>query len=466
MNQETKQCQNCSQNFQIEPEDFEFYEKIKVPIPTFCQECREQRRISFRNERSLYKRKCDLCGENVVSRISPDKPYLMYCQKCWWSDKWDGEDYKKDYDFSKPFFEQFKKLLFSTPHISIFNANTINSEWVNQETDDKNCYLNVGGHFNEDSAYNTYEFYSKDCFDNFWISKSELCYQNINCERCYNTLFSQDCFDCHDVILSFDCRDCGNIFGCANLRHKQYYIFNKPYLKEEYKKFLKENSLMSHKNIQPFKKNAKKIWLSMPRRDKFILKSNNCFGHSITHSKNVKNCWNGECIEDSKHLYITAWIKDSYDLSSFGFGELCYEGAHSIGVYNSKFFTFNMSRGKAEKMHSFNLEYCFNIIASHDCFGCVSLKNKEYCILNKQYTKEEYEKLVPKIIEHMNKMPYISKNQNAKIKMQNDNSKCKINENTETREIVYRYGEFFPPELSPFCYNETIAQEYFPLTKE
>jgi predicted metalloendopeptidase len=31
---------------------------------------------------------------------------------------------------------------------------------------------------------------------------------------------------------------------------------------------------------------------------------------------------------------------------------------------------------------------------------------------------------------------------------------------------IYKYGEFFPSELSPFCYNETIAQEYFPLTKE
>jgi hypothetical protein len=31
---------------------------------------------------------------------------------------------------------------------------------------------------------------------------------------------------------------------------------------------------------------------------------------------------------------------------------------------------------------------------------------------------------------------------------------------------VYKYGEFFPMELSPFAYNETIAQEYFPLTKK
>ena len=32
--------------------------------------------------------------------------------------------------------------------------------------------------------------------------------------------------------------------------------------------------------------------------------------------------------------------------------------------------------------------------------------------------------------------------------------------------IIYKYGEFFPSELSPFAYNESIAQEYFPLTKE
>jgi len=28
------------------------------------------------------------------------------------------------------------------------------------------------------------------------------------------------------------------------------------------------------------------------------------------------------------------------------------------------------------------------------------------------------------------------------------------------------WGEFFPHELSPFGYNETVAQEYFPLTEE
>ena len=93
--------------------------------------------------------------------------------------------------------------------------------------------------------------------------------------------------------------------------------------------------------------------------------------------------------------------------------------------------------------------YSYDVILSEDChnsnnlFACIGLRNKSYCILNKQYIKEEYERLVPRIIEHMNSMPYI-----------------------DQKGRVYKYGEFFPPELSPFAYNETIAQEYFPLTKE
>jgi RNA polymerase subunit RPABC4/transcription elongation factor Spt4 len=37
---ETKNCQNCKKDFNIEPDDFSFYEKMKVPVPTWCPECR------------------------------------------------------------------------------------------------------------------------------------------------------------------------------------------------------------------------------------------------------------------------------------------------------------------------------------------------------------------------------------------------------------------------------------------
>jgi len=444
MNSETKQCQNCKQNFVIEPEDFEFYNKIKVPAPTFCVDCREQRRIAFRNERSLYKRKCDLCGQSVVSRVSPDKPYKMYCSQCWWSDNWDSFSYGRDYDFNRPFFEQYKELLFSTPHISLLGGNSVNSDWVNQETDDKNCYLNVGGHFNEDSAYNTYEFKSNNCFDNFWANSNQLCYENIQCERCYKTCFSKECFDCQDVYFSLDCKNCNNIFGCVGLRNKQYHIFNQPYSKEEYLNFLKENSISSYKNLGQLKEKARNIHKSMPHRFASIIKSNNVSGHFITESKNAQNSWYAEQVEDCKNIYLAIDIKDTYDVSSFGWGELCYEGGHCGGVYNSKFFLYIFGGGgNITGRNAFNLEYCYATIASNNCFGCVNIKKGEYRILNKQYAKEEYDELLPKIKKHMEEMPYIDK-----------------------KGRVYKYGEFFPIEFSPFGYNETAAMDYFPLDKE
>ncbi len=36
----------------------------------------------------------------------------------------------------------------------------------------------------------------------------------------------------------------------------------------------------------------------------------------------------------------------------------------------------------------------------------------------------------------------------------------------DKRGIVYKYGEFFPSEISLFAYNESLAQSYFPLSKE
>ncbi len=443
MEVQTKNCQNCKQDFIIEPEDFNFYKKISVPSPTFCPECREQRRLSFRNEANFYKRNCDLCGVSAVSRVSPDKEYKMYCSKCWLGDSWDFYSYGKEYDFSRSFFEQFKELLFSVPHISLSNSNCVDSEWVNQETDDKNCYLNIGGLYNEDSAYNTYEVYGKNCFDNYFVLHCDHCSNNTHCDRCYQTHYCDECYDSMDTLFSFDCRNCNNIIGCAGLRNKQYCIFNEQHTKETYENFLKEHPVSSYKSLMWWKEKSKEIWLKSPHRENFIFRSVNSTGNNLDECKNAKNCWEGVKIEDSKNMSIAGWLRDCQDCSCYGAAELGYECAHGGGSYNSKFLLFCLSNDPLKKMTINSVQYSAFTTSSSNCFGCVGVRNGEYVILNKRYTKEQYEELLPKIIQHMTDMPYFDK-----------------------KGIVYKYGEFFPSEISFFGYNETTAMEHFPLSKE
>jgi len=94
-------------------------------------------------------------------------------------------------------------------------------------------------------------------------------------------------------------------------------------------------------------------------------------------------------------------------------------------------------------MNSSDIFYCDTLFSCHDCFGCTGLKNKQYCIFNKQYSKEDYEILKAKIIDYM-RAPA---------------SACEGRKNNE-------WGEFFPANLSCFGYNESTANLYYPLSKE
>src|SRR3990167_7568937 len=144
MKSEARVCQNCKQDFTILSDDFSFYEKIKVPPPTFCPPCRFQRRLMFRNNRVFYRRECELCGKSMLAVYKKEKPYTVYCRECWLSDKWDPINSGVEYDFSKPFLEQFKELQKRTPRANMYQTNFISSDYCSYGIDFKECYLLFG----------------------------------------------------------------------------------------------------------------------------------------------------------------------------------------------------------------------------------------------------------------------------------------------------------------------------------
>jgi hypothetical protein len=439
MNSETRNCQNCKQPFVIESEDFDFYIKIQVPPPTFCPDCRLQRRMAWRNERFLYRVKAANSGKEIFSIYPSDAKAVVYDVEFWQSDGWDQNESGRAYDWNRPFFEQFDDLLHSAPVPSRTVFNLVNSDYANQSGELKNCYLVFGSTYLEDCAYTEQSTRTKDCYDSTSLSDCELCYECFFDQRCYRALYSAFCEDSQDILFCRDCMGCANCIGCVNLRNKSYCIFNQQYTKEDYLKAREEFALHSRRGIETLRDKAYAFWRTNPTRYVRGRHNSDTTGEYISNSKNVHQSYyidGGENLKFCQFLYGKG-SRDSYDHYRPGDNsELIYDaatvGLHASQVMFSDSCTHNCS----------DIMYSFRCIGSAHLFGCVGLHHKRYCILNRQYSKEEYEALMPRIIEHMRNTSYTSRG--AK---------------------VYRYGEFFPAELSPYPYNVTVAQEFFPLTR-
>lgn len=439
---ETKTCQSCKNTFVIDADDFLFYEKMKVPPPTWCPECRLTRRLSFYNKRSLYKGKCGSCGVETFSMYGSTSPYVVYCNKCWWSDNWDSLDYGQDYDFSKPFFSQLHELALKVPQMALGRdeSSLVNSSYTNAAGNLKDCYLVFLADYTENSYYCDTITNSKDCFDCLSTHQSEQCFDSVNISKCFKVFYSVDCEDCHDVLFSKNLAGCSYCIGCANLRNKQYCIFNEQYTKEEYEAKVKELNLGSTAEIAHMRQKSQEFFQTYPQRYLHGRHNVNVSGDYINYSKNTPHSFFVDNAEYSKYCFLVYGgpTKDSYDYSIYGENaSRIYEAVKcGYGVSDLMFCSGVWSSAR-------DCRYSSSCMTSSSLFGCVGVRNKQYCVLNKQYTKEEYEKFVERIIEHMNVEPY-----------------------RDAQGRIYAYGEFFPPAMSPFAYNDSLAQEHFPLSKK
>jgi len=437
--EERKICQNCKSQFTIEPDDFSFYEKMQVPAPTWCPECRMIRRFIWRNEHFLFRRSDSKTGETIFSTFHPAVQASIYDVEFWNSDGWDAMEYCRDYDFSRPFFEQFRELLYAVPWPSRGIVNLVNSDYCANASYLKNSYLCFDGRGFENCGYVIGGWFTKDSFDVYQTRHAEVSYEGYMMDECYRAFHCVNVEDCHDVWFSRNLIGCQSCFGCMNLRNKNYHVFNKPYSKEAYRDFMAQFRSGSYAVVEEMKAKAYAFWMGHPMRFTLGINNVNCTGEHIEHSKNVRESFIVHGGENLRYCqFMGGSAADSYDYSIWGDKSSEIYESSQVGDESTQVKFSNYSFPGLREV-----EFSFHCRSSTNLFGCVGLKKKQYCIFNKQYSKDEYLKLREKIIAHMNEKPYTDK---------------------QGRE--YRYGEFFPPEFSPFAYNETIAQDFFPLTKE
>lgn len=420
-------CKTCEKEFVIRDEDIVFYEQMKTGNPLYCPECRMARRLMFRNERILYKRSCDLCKENMITLYSPEAPYKVYCSKCWWSDEWDPKSFATDYDFSKTFFEQYKGLQSKVPRLGLAAFKNIRSDYTNGSAENKDCYLVFASDYNEDCMYGRLLQRDKQCVDCAFLHESELCYECIDCRKCFRCMFSEQCQDSTDLLFCYNLRNSNNCIFCTNGRNISNSILNIKYSKEEFEK-KKSEILENYENIEK----AKKEFSELKRKTiKKFATQTKC--HNVT-GNYLYNCQDGVAMYDTYDAKNCSYMKDTEgpNSDSWDCNNYYYKCEFNYNIMGS--LQISKSKNSAFIFYSNEVEYCDMCYNLSNAIGCISIRKGNNMILNKEYSKEEYLELKEKIKEQF------------------------------IKEGIF--GQFFPPEIAPFSYNESLMYDFSPLSKE
>jgi CxxC-x17-CxxC domain-containing protein len=431
-----KTCVNCRESFEVTSRDLEFYDdiaptcagtKFSIPPPKLCPPCRFQRRLAFRNERKLYHRTSDISGKEIICMFAPGNPYKVCDQDEWWSDEWDPMEYGQDFDFDRPFFDQLLELNLAVPHPSLNTQNVENSYYTNFSLNVRNSYLVYGVTDAEDCLYGKFVITAKDVLDSLSVYSCERCYEGIASQECYNCKYFLNCQNCSDCLMVEECMSCKNCMLCFGLRNKQYCYLNQEIGKEAYEQKRRELGRLTHGTIEQLQGEFAQLKAQLPHRSSHIFASEDCTGDMIFHSKGCHACFDIKNCEDCKFTAFTPNGVCSYD-TAFTAPDGAQWCNHVLSTLGQR------CMGTFMCWYTNDTYYSINCRNSDKLFGCVGLKKKKHCIFNKQYTEEEYERLMHKVIGHM--------------------------------VAADEWGRQLPVKLSHFAYNETIAHEYFPMQKE
>src|SRR3989344_5698759 len=413
-------CRFSGEKFYVRPEDVAFYKKIRVPLPTLSPHERIRLLLAFWNSYNLFNGTSAFSGKKIIMQYAPNTPYKIYEHQHWFGGDWDAIEYGRNCDPAKKFFEQFLELQLVVPRPSLFVDNTsTNSDYTNDSVHLKDCYLVFNSNNSENCHYSISPIRSRDSVDCFDIFDSTRCYECFESHELYNCFFVEFSRNCLDSYFLYDCRNCTNCFGGINLRHKKYIFFGEQLTKEEYENKTREVNLGNRDILSEYKRKFFEMIRGAIHKPHHNEKSVNSSGDYILKSRNCFNCYFVEDSERSAYSIGCHKIRDCYDVSALN-TEYSYQCSGAENVYKALF-----SKMAVECR---NLEYSDFCTNCHDVFGCIALKNKSFCILNKQYEENEYWEELDRI----------------KTKMLRDEE----------------YGEFFPPELSPFPYNISIATSY------
>jgi len=431
---ERRICRRTGEDFPIFKWDVDLFDKLSpiiggkkfdLPFPTLSPLARMRRRMMFRNERGLYKVPSAMSEKQIISVYHPSLGYTSVNAFEHASDAYDAKEYGKAYDETKSFMEQYAILLKSVPKVWSITINNENGEYNTFSSDSKNVYLCADVMWCENTFYSTTCKYVTNGVDLLNVWKSEWvahCVSSHNLTKCSYVRYWEGCYDCSFL---YTCKNCNNCFLCTNLIGQQNYIFNKPATPEQIeqiKALLKTTSWVE----QLYKKFQELLETSVRPAD-WMINCENSFGSTLFDCKDTFFSFDSHDLENCRYCHVGEFNQDCMDCTIFNpQSSLNYE--HVCGWWwTTKCITWTVCR---DTKNAYFSEFPAH---SNYLLWCVNLKRDNYCILNKEYKKEERERLASHIIEELQE--------------------------------TWQWWEFFPTEICPFPYNDSVAMDYFPVHK-
>ena len=372
--------------------------------------------------KKLYNRPSSKSGKSIISVYNENAVCPVYSHEEWYADNWESPSL--DIDLSKSFFEQFRSLQKIAPVVGLLSSMQENAEYCQDSEGLKNCYLVFDALNCQDVYYSTRIYDSRDCVDVYWVMNSELLFDCVYMFNAYNCRYSFNCHFVTDGAFLFNCRNVKHAFMCSNLRNKEYCLFNKQVTKEEYEAFIAKVAWNDYQTMLKLKQQFINELIPASPIPPAVLE--NCENVEGNYLKNTANSLNAFESFDLKDVYNVFQCAKGHDIAGAYMCndrvEKCFQCvATGIAVFDV--------RNCAFVWHSSFMEYCYLCLSCQNCFGCIGLRNKQYHIFNKPYSKEAYEQ--------------------------------KVKELREAMKARGEYDQFFPLDLSPFPYEDTIAFDLF-----
>lgn len=390
-------CIECGRDFIIIPTEDGYLKDYDLPLPKKCPRCRKKEREEWLYTPLYTETQCDICKKNVLIPYRSTNGRSVLCSKCKYEQRIKYGNPKTPYNPSKSFFQQFKDLLLQFPITGIdlyenenHNKNSTRSyeiSFCNNTIDS----FDLSKCFNSVCVQNAIS--TTNCVDCTFTNRCENSFELVSCDSCYFSSNSVDCEDCKYIQHCDNCIRCENCFGCSGLRDKKYHIFNKKFNKEDYEKQISElNSLRSEALTTLLEDNKKDI--PVPSTIQFGKNEDSIYGSNISgckscyyvfhlsYSQNTSYTWHGQNNESSLDLSLSRKCEFCYMCSDSSFCNRCF--------YCTDCYECN------------NVYYSYKGYKLNNCFGCISISEKKYHILNQPYEKDDYFEIISGIKDELN----------------------------------------------------------------